>query len=109
MTSADDRSTVVEGLAAYAITLSSMGTSEVAARSELCALLQRVRAPDVHVVRDAAAAVGRFPVPLDEPAAVVERGEPIRRMLDLPEPSEELAAQLRAREWLQRLAADLDR
>lgn len=103
-----DRRIVVEGLAAMAVTLSEMDASEDEARAQLVTMLQRVGATDVGVVREAAAAISGFPQPLDESAEAIERAEPIRRLLDVPSAAEELQASLRAREWLERLADDLD-
>jgi hypothetical protein len=62
----------------------------------------------VPVIREAAVTIQAFPQPPDESAERLERTSPIRQMLGLPEPAEELAATLRAREWLQRLANDLE-
>jgi hypothetical protein len=63
----------------------------------------------VPVIREAAAAIASLPQPLDESAERLERGRQVREMLGISEPVEELAAALRAREWLERLAEDLTR
>lgn len=94
-----------------AITLSEMGTGPDDARSQLLGWLQRYQLEnpaDVGVVRDAAAAVGTFPQPVDEPAYEIERSQHFRQLLGVPSAAEQLAAQLRAREWLEQLAVALD-
>lgn len=98
MGAGQDRRVIVDGLATMAVTMSEMGASEDEARAQLVAMLQRVRATDVGVVREAAAAISGFPQPLDESAEAIQRAEPIRQLLDLPSAAEELGAELRARE-----------
>lgn len=106
----DSRKVLVEGLAAVAISLAEMGTGPDDARSQLLGWLQcqSLHPPDVTVVRDAAAVVGRFPQPVDEPAEVIERSQHIRQLLGVPSAGEQLAAQLVAREWLQQFAAAME-
>jgi hypothetical protein len=100
---------IVEGLAAIAVTAAEMGTTEEEARRQLALWLVRLEVQSSGVPREAAAAISSFPQPLDEPAERLERGRPIREMLGVPEPTQELEAALRAREWLDRLADDLER
>lgn len=103
---------IVEGIGAIAVTLAEMGHAEEDARQQIIGyLVERLRVDDVDLVpvlREAAVAIQTFPQPPDESAERLERGRLIREMLGLPEPAEELAATLRAREWLQRLANDLE-
>ncbi len=98
---------IVEGIAAFAISLAEMGTDEEAARSQLVGMMVGVHEIDPELLREAAAAVSAFPQPLDESPEEIERARPIREMLGVRSASEELEAVLRAREWLQRLADDL--
>jgi hypothetical protein len=107
MVSASERQKLVEGIGAAAVTLAEMGESEGEARSRLVALLNQVGVTDAEIVRDAAAAIGTFPQPIDETLEEIERARPIRESLGVPSAEYELEAALRAREWLQRLAADL--
>ena len=99
---------IVEGIAAIAVALAEMGTSEEEAQGQVTNyLVYRLQVDIVDLVpilREAAAAVGSFPQPPDDSAESLERGRPIREMLGLPEPAERLASALRAREWLEKLA-----
>lgn len=103
---------IVEGMAAFAVTFAEMGDTEDDARSKLVGYMQmrlRIDQRDAaRILREAAAAIARFPQPPDESAERLEHGRPIREMLGVPEPSDELAASLRAREWVERLAKDLE-
>jgi hypothetical protein len=100
---------IVEGLAAIAVTAAELGATEEEARQQLALWFVRLEVQSSGVLREAAAAISSFPQPPDEPAERPKRGRPIREMLGLPEPSEELEAVLRSREWLDRLADELDR
>jgi hypothetical protein len=95
------------------VTLAEMGHAEEEIRQQIVGyLVERLHIDVVDlapVIREAAVAIGSFPQPPDDPPERLERGRPIRQMLGLPEPAQELAAALRARDWLQRLADDLDR
>lgn len=102
---------IVEGMAAFAMTFAQMGDTEEDARAKLVGQMQQLRLDQsdaVRVLRAAADSITRFPQPPDESAERLERARPIREMLGLPEPSDDLAASLRAREWVQRLANDLE-
>ena len=105
----DQRRVVVDGVAAAAIYYAEMGYPEDVARSWLLARLQQVGATDAEVVRDAAESVARQPQPLEESAEETERARPIREMLGVTSAEDQLSAALTAREWLERLAADLSR
>src|SRR6266567_1076285 len=107
------RRAIIDGTAAIAVTLAEMGHTEDEARQQIVGyLVQRLQidAQDlVSVIREAAYSIASFPQPLDEPAERLERGRRIRAMLGLPEPTDALASTLRAREWLERLADELNR
>lgn len=102
---------IVDGIAAFAVSLAQMGNTEEDARSKLVGYMRmrlRIDQGDaVWVLREAAVAISRFPQPPDESAERLESGRQIRAMLGVPEPSEDLTASLTAREWLERLASDL--
>jgi hypothetical protein len=108
----DQREMIVEGMAAIAVTLAEMGHGEEDTRQQVVSyLVERLRIDEtdlVPVIREAATAIQTFPQPTNEPAEQLERGRPVRQMLGLPEPAEELEAMLRAREWLERLATELE-
>ncbi|MDP9386855.1 MAG: hypothetical protein M3Q48_02730 [Actinomycetota bacterium] len=109
MVSRDERRVIVEGLAAYAVTMTEMGADEQDVRAKLASELQRFGVDDpVGVLRDSAAAITAAPQPPDETAERLERAQPIRELFGLPSPGEQLAATLRAREWVQRLAEDIE-
>ena len=105
----DQRRVVVDGVAAAAIYFAEMGYPEDVARGWLLARLQQVGATDAEVVRDAAESVARQPQPVEESAEETERARPIREMLGVTSAEDRLSAALTAREWLERLAADLSR
>ncbi len=102
---------IVEGMAAFAVTFAQMGNTEEEARAKLVGYMQgqlQLEKDDaVRVLREAADAITSFPQPPDDSAERLERGRPIRQMLGVPEPTEYLAASMRAREWVERLATDL--
>ena len=102
----------MDGMASFAITFAQMGDTEEEARAKLVGYLQgqlQIEQSDaVRVLRAAAEVIMVFPQPPDESADRLERGRAVRELLGVPEPAEELAASLRAREWLERLASDLD-
>lgn len=105
----DERRVIVEGLGALAVSLAEMGVDEDVARAQLVAMMGRVHEFKPDVLREAAQAISSFPQPLEESADELERTRAIREMFGVPSASEELEASLRAREWLERLAADLDK
>ncbi|MGH8524965.1 MAG: hypothetical protein ACREXY_12365 [Gammaproteobacteria bacterium] len=108
----DQREPIVNGVAALAVTIAEMGEDEGVARASIVQQLMRLKLDQrdlVPVLRAAVTAIAQFPQPIDHPPERLARGEHIRRALGLPEPSDELAASLRAREWIERLADDLER
>lgn len=66
-----------------------------------------VHETDIELLREAALAIASFPQPIDESADELERALPIRTMLGVQSASDQLAAALQARDWLERLADDL--
>ena len=102
---ADDHTAIVEGLAAIASTLAEMGTSDDEALAQLRAWIVRLNV-NAATIRDAATAMSSMPQPLEETAEQTERARPIREMLGVTSAAEELAAALRAREWLEQLAGE---
>ncbi len=103
---------IVDGMATFAITFAQMGDAEEDARAKLIGYLQgqlHVEQVDaVRILRAAAEVIRSFPQPPDESAERLERGRAVRELLGVPEPADDIAATLRAREWLERLATDLD-
>jgi hypothetical protein len=103
---------IVEGVAALAVTFAEMGDTEDEARGKLAGYMQSQldisQVDAIRVLKAAAESVASFPQPPDESAERLARGESVRKMLGVPEPSESLAKTLMAREWLQTLAADLE-
>lgn len=104
----DDRRVIVEGLGAMAVSLAETGEDEDTARRQLVGMMLQLHETDVEVLREAAEAIASFPQPIDESADELERARPIREMLGVRSASEDLEASLRARDWLERLANDLD-
>lgn len=103
----DERRVIVEGIAAIAVSVAEMGGSEDDMRAAVADMLPKLGELRPDVVNAAAAVIARFPQPLDESPEEIEAARPIRQRLGLPDASDELAASLRAREWLQRMAEDL--
>ncbi len=99
------RRIIVEGLAAHAVTLAELGADEADVHRKLIGKLHRLGFTDLPaVLKDAAAAIGAGPQPVDETADERERARPIRDLLGVPDATEQLSATLRAREWVERLA-----
>ncbi len=133
-TDAAGRAAVVRGLASVALAAATEAAAddapagedgEARARLTLIQVLRAHGTADPGVVAEAALEVARM---VEEPGAGVGTGvgpgavdaddeepleaaeaERVRRALGVPDPLEELAAALRAREWLERFAADLAR
>ncbi len=129
------RAAVVRGLASVALAAATEAAAdgapagqavedgEARARLTLIQVLRAHGTADPAVVTEAAVEVARM---VEEPGARLGTGlgavdaadeepleaaeaERVRRALGVPDPLEELAAALRAREWLERFAADLAR
>ena len=115
------RDAVVRALASLAVATAERGGGEDEARLQFIQVLRAHGTTDPALVGRAAAAVAEHVPPEDEPAddAGLDPADDggldpaearrVRRALGLPDPAEQLAAALRAREWLQRFAADLAR
>ena len=107
----NERQVITEGLAAFADTFCEMGLSddEVKAGIARQCLALHLHAEDVPtLLRESTEALRRFPQPLVESAEETERGRPIREMLGVTSAEDQLAATLRARELLQRMADEIE-
>ncbi len=122
------RAAVVRGLASVALAAAAEVAEdgappgedgEARARLTLIQVLRAHGTADPGVVAEAAVEVARMveqpevelgatDVADEEPLEAAE-AERVRRALGVPDPLEELEAALRAREWLERFAADLAR
>ncbi len=131
MAGADGRAAVVRGLASVALAAASESQhddapdgeagqdGEARARLTLIQVLRAHGTADPSIAAEAAREVARM---VEDPDSRLDEGgvgdeepveaaeaERVRRALGVPEPAEELVAALRAREWLERFAADLAR
>ncbi len=95
---------VVEGLVATALTLAERDERDGNALGYLRDLSDQVGLRTPAVFRAAAAAITQMPQPPLESADATERARPMREMLGVQSAEDKLAAALRAREWLLRLA-----
>jgi len=101
-----DRQWIVENLAIVAVALAEDGTPETDALAQLSDELLRFGMTDKSIFRDAAAHVSLLPQPIDESPDEIERASYIRELLDVPSAESQLAATLKGREWLEKLADD---
>jgi hypothetical protein len=104
----DERQVVIDGLAETAVTLAERRERESTALGYLRDLSQQVGGRTAQVFREAAAAISRMPQPPLESAEETERALPMRMMLGVPSAEDRLAAALLGREWLTRLAEELE-
>lgn len=104
----DAERVVIEGLAATAVTLAERDERESTALAYLRDLSAQVGGGTPQVFRAAAAAITGMPQPPLESAEETERARPLRRMLGVQDVEDQLMAALRGREWLLRLADELD-
>ena len=102
-------SLMVEGLAATAVTLAERDEEEADALRYLRDMTAQVGGRTPRVFRAAAAAIADMPLPPPESAEETERAEPLRRMLGVPRVEDQLSAALKGREWLLRMAEELER
>jgi hypothetical protein len=107
VTSTDGTHKIAEGVAALAFSHAEQGTSEEEARVVILETLMQLGEANASMVRLAASAVTSLPEPLDETPEEIERARPIREMMGVRSAENDLAATLRAREWLERLATEL--
>ena len=99
---------VAEGLAALAVTLAEMGTTEERALREILAWMYRLGTPDAETARAAAEAVATMAQPLDAPLDRTEAARQIRQMLGVSSVTDQLTAALQGREWLEEIARALE-
>jgi len=104
----DERRIVVEGLAATAVTLAERHERESTALGYLRDLAEQVGGRTAQVFREAADAVTQMPQPPLESAEETERERPMRTIRGEPSAEDLLAAALLGREWLTRLAEELE-
>ena len=98
----------VEGLAATAVTLAERDEWEPEALRFMREISAQIGARTPHVFRAAADAITSLPLPPVETAEETHRAEPLRRMLGVQSVEDQITAALRGREWLLRLAAELE-
>ena len=99
---------VVEGLVVTAMTLAERDERDSNALGYLRDLADQVGLRTPAVFRAAAVAITEMPQPPLESADETERARPMRQMLGVQSAEDKLAAALRAREWLVRLADETD-
>lgn len=99
---------VVEGLALTAVTLAERHERETTALGYLRDLSDQVGGRTAEVFRMAAAAITRMPQPPLESAEETERALPMRKVRGVQSAEDQLAAALLGREWLTRLADELE-
>jgi hypothetical protein len=99
---------MVAGLAATAVVLAERDEWEPDALRYMREVSDQVGARSPQVFRAAAAAIASMPLPPVETAEESERAEPMRRLLGVQSVEDRLVAALRAREWLLRLAEELE-
>ena len=99
---------IIEGLAMTAITLAERKEPESNALAYLRDLSQQVDGRTAQVFREAADAITQMPQPPLESAEETERALPIRTMRGEMSVEDQLAAALLGREWLTRLAEEME-
>ena len=99
---------MVAGLAATAVVLAERDEWESDALRYMREVSDQVGARSPQVFRAAAASIASMPFPPVETAEETERAEPMRRILGVQSVEDRLVAALRAREWLLRLAEELE-
>ncbi len=104
----EQRRVVIEGLAATAVTLAERDERETTALAYLRDLSEQAGGRTARVFRSAAAAITAMPQPPLESAEETERARPMRQMLGVQSVEDQLTAALRGREWLLRLADELE-
>ncbi len=103
-----NRAKVLEGLAAMAVSLAEMGSSETELVKVVGSSMASLGLTSSADVRDVAGAISHLPEPVDESAEVRDRRRPIDEMLGLTSPEDQLVAALRARDALEAFATHLD-
>ncbi|HEV7949071.1 MAG TPA: hypothetical protein VGP24_04810 [Glaciihabitans sp.] len=96
---------IVEGLAAFAVSMFEMGKDDAGVRDEVIAWWNQFGRP-AGLFRVAADAVKELPQPLSESPETIERMRPIREALGVTSADDSLTAALKGRELLERLARE---
>ena len=104
----EQRRILVDGLAATAVALAERHERESNALGYLRDLAEQMGARNAPVYRDAVAAITRMPQPPLESAEETEAALALRATLGVPSAEDKLAAALLGREWLTRLAEELE-
>ncbi len=104
----DHHQGIVDGLVATALALAERKERETNALGYLRDLSGQAGGRTAAVFRDAAAAITRMPQPPLESAEETEQALPMRMTLGIQSAEDQLAAALLAREWLTRLAEELE-
>ena len=99
---------IVAGLATTAVALAERDEWETDSLRHLREMTAQVGGRTPEVFRAAAAAVADLPFPPVESAEETERAAPMRRILGVTDVEERLTAALKGREWLRRLAEELE-
>ncbi len=99
---------LADGLAATAVTLAERDERETNALGYLRDLAAQMGHRTSPVFRAAAAAITNMPQPPLESADETERARPMRQVLGVQSAEDKLAAALKGREWLLRLADELE-
>ena len=99
---------VVRGLAFTAVALAERHQAEGTALLNLREFAEQMGACTAPVFRAAAAAVADLPLPPLESAEETERARQERQRRGVPSAEDRLSAALQGREWLVRLADELD-
>lgn len=103
-----ERAEITEGLAITAITLAERHERETTALGYLRDLAEQVGGRSPQTFRAAADAITQMPQPPLESAEETEAALPIRKMRGEISVEDQLAAALLGREWLTRLAEELE-
>jgi len=103
-----EHNVIVDGLVATAIALAERKEREANALGYLRDLAEQVGARHAAAFREAADAITRMPQPPLESAEETERALPMRTMLGVQSVEDQLEAALLGREWLTRLAEELE-
>jgi hypothetical protein len=99
---------IVEGLAVTAVALAERRERETTALAYLRDLADQMGSRTAAMFREAADAITRMPQPPLESAEETERALPMRMMRGEMSVEDQLAAALLGREWLTRLAEELE-
>jgi hypothetical protein len=104
----EEHRVIVDGLVATALALAERREREATALGYLRDLAEQVGVRTARVFREAADAITRMPQPPLESAEETERALPMRRARGVQSAEDQLAAALLGREWLSRVADELE-